>query len=187
MALRFLNGTTHEDFTNYSAAHPELVMEREPDGEITIMSPVHLKSGSRESRIGFYLSLFVLPRALGEVYSPSTGFTLPDGSVRSADAAFVSQEKLDTLSEEELNSFARIVPVFVVEVRSNTDQLGKLQTKMQATWIDNGVRLAWLIDPRNEISYIYRADGSEEVVAGFDQSLSGEDVLPEFVFELDKL
>ncbi len=47
---------------------------------------------------------------------------------------------------------------------------------MTDTWINNGVRLAWLIDPNQEKAYIYRADGSEEVVVSLEGVLSGEDV-----------
>ncbi len=59
--------------------------------------------------------------------------------------------------------------------------------KMREIWIANGVRLAWLIDPKGQMAYIYRADGSEEAVPGFDKQLSGEDVLPGFALELGLL
>ncbi|MCO6491778.1 MAG: hypothetical protein J5I98_25405 [Phaeodactylibacter sp.] len=42
---------------------------------------------------------------------------------------------------------------------------------MKETWMANGVRLAWLIDPYEEKAYIYRKDGQVEVVAGFDGQL----------------
>ena len=55
---------------------------------------------------------------------------------------------------------------------------------MKDTWIANGVQLAWLLDPKNQLTYIYRADGSERVVSGFDKVLEGEEVLPGFQFDL---
>ncbi len=58
---------------------------------------------------------------------------------------------------------------------------------MRDTWVGNGVRLAWLIDSQQHISYIYRSDGSVEVVTGFDKVLDGEDVLPGFGLELARL
>jgi Uma2 family endonuclease len=80
-----------------------------------------------------------------------------------------------------------VVPEFVIEVRSDSDAIGRLQTKMREVWIANGVRLAWLIDPKNQVTYIHRADGSEQVIAGFDRVLSGEDVLPGFELQLSVL
>jgi len=185
--LRFDGKLTLAEFEDYCARHPDLLIEREPDGQLTVRSPVHLLSGEQELDLGFYVKLFVKPRKLGKVYSPSTGFTLPDNSVRSADVAFVSSEQLAKLKAGEEHSFAKIVPEFVIELRSDSDRIGRLQTKMRDVWITNGVQLAWLIDPKNQITYIHRADGSEQVVAGFDKVLSGEDVLPGFELQLSVL
>ena len=51
----------------------------------------------------------------------------------------------------------------------------------------NGCRLGWLIDPEEEKAYVYRAEGAQRVVDSFDETLSGEDVLPGFVFELKEV
>ncbi|WP_020536665.1 Uma2 family endonuclease [Lewinella cohaerens] len=172
------------DFYNYSHANPELVMELETDGSITVMSPVTFRSGKIENLFSAYLTIWSIETGLGEVFSSSTGFTLPDGSVRAPDTAWVSDEKIAQLSEEDQQSFAPLVPEFIVEVRSKTDRLPDLQTKMQDTWIGNGVHLAWLIDLANEQVFIYRADQSVEIVNGFASLLSGEQVLPGFSFDL---
>jgi len=58
---------------------------------------------------------------------------------------------------------------------------------MLKTWIANGVRLAWLIDPENQQAWVYRADGSETHILDFQQVLSGESVLPGFEFDLHLL
>ena len=119
------------------------------------------------------------------VFSPSTGFDLPDGSTRSPDIAWIGPEKLHELSAEALeNEFFSLVPDFVAELRSKSDALPRLQAKMTEAWIANGVRLAWLIDPYEEKAWIYRQDGSVEVVEGFDKKLSGEDLLPGFELAL---
>ncbi|MBK8562531.1 MAG: Uma2 family endonuclease [Saprospiraceae bacterium] len=65
----------------------------------------------------------------------------------------------------------------MLEVLSETDSLAKAKKKMKEVWIENGVRLAWLIDPKKERAWIYRANGEHEAVEGFTQSISGEDVL----------
>lgn len=172
------------DFYTYSHTNPELVMELETDGSITVTSPVTFYVGKIENLFSTYLGIWSIETGLGEVFSSSTGFTLPDGSVRAPDTAWVSDEKIAQLSEEDQQSFAALVPEFIVEIRSKTDRLKDLQTKMQETWIGNGVRLAWLVDLANEQVFIYRADQSVEVVIGFSSLLSGEQVLPGFSFDL---
>ncbi|HRI59576.1 MAG TPA: Uma2 family endonuclease, partial [Saprospiraceae bacterium] len=82
---------------------------------------------------------------------------------------------------------AKIVPDFVIEVRSPSDSLTELKEKMAEAWMANGVRLAWLLDPESQSACIYRADGSSETINGFDYKLSGEDVLPGFEFDLGVL
>lgn len=47
-------------------------------------------------------------------------------------------------------------------------------------YMDNGCRLAWLIDRTNEQVFIYRQNGTVSLVDDFTQKLSGEDVLPGF-------
>jgi len=54
-------------------------------------------------------------------------------------------------------------------------------------WINNGVHLAWLIDPIEEKAYIYRKDGSIQIINNFETKLSGENVLEGFEFDLSIL
>ena len=58
---------------------------------------------------------------------------------------------------------------------------------MSGVWMANGVRLAWLIDPRSKKAWIYRAGAPVEEVAKFTAILSGEEVLPGFSFALAEL
>lgn len=51
-------------------------------------------------------------------------------------------------------------------------------------WRKNGVRLGWLIDPKKRETFIYRIDGAINKVEGFNNVLSGEDVLPGFELNL---
>lgn len=74
---------------------------------------------------------------------------------------------------------------FVVEWRSPSDALKTLQDKMQE-YIDNGAKLAWLIDPKREVVEIYRPNQEVEVLES-QNSVSGEDVLPGFVLDLAQI
>ena len=51
-------------------------------------------------------------------------------------------------------------------------------------WIENGCRLAWLINPENETVQIFRENGTEEMIQDFDKILSGENILSGFKLNL---
>ena len=71
--------------------------------------------------------------------------------------------------------------------RSKSDSLKDAKEKMLNDWMANGCQLGWLIDPFNQTTHIYRADGSIQINRSFDQPLSGEDVLPGLAFDLSEL
>ncbi len=178
-----------EEFAALSARYPDLRMERERSGKITIMSPVKFGSGNRESLANFFLVLWWYQEKTGETFSASTGIELPDGAVKSPDCGWISPERLADVSQKEREeAFLRAIPDFIIEVRSKTDSLAKLKKKMKNTWIKNGVRLAWLIDPYEEKAYIYRANGEVDTITGFEgKKLTGEDVMPGMELPLGEL
>ncbi len=176
-------------FMNLSDRFPEFQMEREKNGKVSIMSPVKPGSGNREAIVIFYITLWWSQHKLGKPFSSSTGIDLPDGATKSPDCAWVSSERLEGVSVEELEaSYLKVVPDFIVEVRSQTDRLARLKRKMKNTWMKNGVRLAWLIDPYKEKVYIYRENGDNETISGFvGKKLSGEKLMPGMELPLDEL
>lgn len=175
-----------EDFLAFCAANPNLRIERDKNRNVIIMPPLNSDSGFYESTMIIDLGIWNRKTQLGITFSSSSGFTLPDGSIKSPDASWVSKEKWQSLTLRQRKSFAPIAPEFIVEIRSKTDSLLALKTKMEE-WIENGVLLAWLIDPTQQKTYIYRADGSTTQIDDFNQTLSGENVLPEFTFDLNAL
>lgn len=174
------------EFVALAEKNPDLMMEREADGTVTIMSPVKKGSGEREFNLAGYFFMWHQQTKLGKFYSPSTGFDLPNGATKSPDVAWISSERLAGADDDE--AFVKIVPDFVVEIRSGTDRLKKLQAKMIDSWLANGVRLAWLIDPYEEKVHIYRPGREAEIVSGFvGKILSGEEVLPGFELPLEAM
>jgi len=173
-----------DEFDAFCLANPNLRIEQDPHGNITVLMPNSYDSGNHECEALLDLGMWNRRTKLGKVFSPSTLFKLPDGSKRMPDAAWVSLEKHHQLSAEERQSFAHIVPDFVIEVRSPSDSPSALRTKMRSVWIANGVRLAWLLDPVEQQAWVFRADGSETHLPDFTQTLSGEEVLPGFELSL---
>jgi Uma2 family endonuclease len=68
---------------------------------------------------------------------------------------------------------------------SLSDNLKKLQNKMEE-YIENGCRLGWLINRKKQEVEIY-PQGKEVKVLQLPQTLSGEDVLPGFVLNMQKI
>lgn len=178
---------TEAEFMEFCAENDHLRIEQDKTGKLIIMPPVDYDGGAREGIAYAYLSNWWLSYQKGRIFSPSTGFRLPDSSIRASDGCWISDERMSHVTVAERKKFARVVPDFVIEVRSDSDRIGVLKRKMTETWIANGVRLAWLVDPLREKAYVYRADGSSEIFDGFDHVLSGEDVCPGLSFDLSKM
>lgn len=179
-----------ESFKALAVSFPDLRMERDKNGKTTIMSPVNFGTGKREIRVSVYLgNWWIANDEIGELFSPSTAIQLKDTSVKCLDAGWISEERLalNPVDNEE-DDFLKIAPDFIVEVKSKSDSLRKFKKKMTDSWIKNGVRLAWLIDPYKQKAYIYR-EGQEaaEEIKGFDNSfLDGEEVVKGFRLSLEK-
>ena len=176
---------SHEQFLDLALANRDLQLERNATGELIIMPPTGSYTGKRNFDIAGQLWFWNRQTKLGEAFDSSTGFHLPNGSDRSPDAAWVKQEKWDTLSLEQKETFAPICPDFVLELRSKTDSLEKLQSKMKE-YIENGTSLGWLIDQKNQRVEIYRP-GKDVEILEHPTSLSGEDVLPGFILDLTEV
>jgi Uma2 family endonuclease len=174
-----------EAFYQFCRRNDHLRFERNPDGTILIMPNTGGKTGIRNTKIVSRLDIWSESYG-GKVFDSSTAFKLPNFATRSPNAAWVSDERWHSLTENEQERFPPIAPDFVVELMSASDTLKKAQEKMHE-YIENGVQLAWLIQPDSQTVFIYRADGTISKVIDFDNKLSGETVLPEFEFSLKLL
>jgi Uma2 family endonuclease len=172
---------SEEQFYRLCHDNPDLRFELGADRELVIMSPTGSKTGNRNSKINQRLANWAEDDDTGICFDSSAGFTLPNGAKRSPDAAWVRREVWDALAEEEQEKFAPICPAFVVELRSPDDSLAALQAKMEE-YIENGTRLGWLFNPATKRVYIYRPGQPRECLEN-PSSLSGEPVLPGFVFD----
>ena len=174
-----------EQFRQLCSANPEAKLEFTTQGELVIVSPTGGESGIRNTEIIYQLQAWNKQKKLGVVFDSSTMFQLPSGAFRSPDAAWIILTRWNNLSQSEKETFPPIVPDFIIELRSVSDSLKELQDKMQE-YIDNGVKLGWLINPQNKQVEIYRANGSKEILQN-PSNLSGETVLPGFILELNEI
>lgn len=177
---------SNEEFFEFCVANKHLRIERDEQNQILIMAPAGGESGRKHIKIATALEIWNTKTSSGVVFDSSAGFNLPDGSMRSPDAAWIKKEKWDSLSLKEKSVFLPFAPDFLVEVLSLSDKPATALEKMNK-WIQNGTLLGWLIDSKTQVTYIYRANGTIDKVEGFDKKLSGEDVLPGFEFDLSVL
>lgn len=184
-----LSGVTQtfsdEEFLDFCSRHPDARIERDSDGEIIIMAPAFTETGGKNSSLSALVWLWAREDGTGRAFESSTGFTLPNRALRSPDASWVSDRRWNELSDEEKAGFSRISPDFVVELRSTTDRLTKLQAKM-SEYIANGSSLGWLLDPIERRVYVYRPDAEVEILED-PAEISGESVLPGFTLDLKEI
>ena len=171
---------TSEQFYQLCQANPDIKFERTAKGELIVMPPTGWGTGKRNTKLTQRLANWTDADGTGIAFDSSTGFKLPNGADRSPDAAWVRQDRLDLNPDPD--KFLPLAPDFVVELMSANDSIEKTQAKMQE-YRDNGVRLGWLIDPKNQRVEIYRQRQDVQVLQS-PTTLSGEDVLPGFVLDL---
>lgn len=173
---------TDEQFYQLCVANRDLNLEMNAAGELIIVPPVGGESGNREADIITDLNNWNRQTKLGKVFSSSTIFILPNGAKRSPDAAWIKLERWEALTLEQRQKFPPLTPDFLIELRSETDRLKLLQEKMKE-YIDNGLRLGWLIDPQEAKVEIYRPKKAVEVIQ-MPAIISGEDILPGFELQI---
>ena len=155
---------TPQQFEAIALANRDLRLERTAEGELIVNRPTGGESGQRNFSITGQLARWYEEHEdLGEAFDSSTGFRPPKGANRSPDVSWVRRERWEVLTPQQRKGFVPLCPDFVVELRSESDSLRSLQTKMQE-YIDNGARLGWLIDPKNRRVEIYRSGSEVEVL-----------------------
>jgi len=173
---------SRELFARLTVENPDARLERARDGTLVLMPPTGADGSRRNLNLAIQIGAWNEAARLGVAFDSSGGFELPDGSVRAADAAWVSLPRRQRLTQAQRKTFAPLCPDFVVELRSPSDRMADLREKM-IDYIANGVRLGWLIDPYEKRVEAYRPDREvEELLA--PESLAADDVLPGFLLKL---
>jgi Uma2 family endonuclease len=177
-----LNVFSDDELYAFCLANPELHIERDETGHIIITPPTGLESSFTNNDLQTEVSIWNRKTKSGRVSDSNGGYTLPDRSMRAPDVGWVSKERLMSVLPEELKKFAHVCPDFVIEVRSESDNLTELQAKMDK-WLLNDVRLGWLVDPQSKTTTVYRPDQKPEEKP-FTETLSGENLLAGFTLNV---
>ena len=163
----------------------DLRLELTAEGELLVMGPTSSETGRRNATLTFKLYQWAELDGTGVCFDSSTCFTLPNGAKLSPDASWVRRERYEALTAEEREQFAPLCPDFVIELRSKTDRLARLQAKM-AEYVENGARLGWLLDPAARRVYIYRPDREAETLEN-PEIVEGDPALPGFRLQLHEI
>lgn len=174
-----------EQFFQLCQQNELIRFERNADGTLVLMPLVGGTTSISNASLTAQLGMWNRDDKLGIGFDSSTGFTLPNGAVRSPDASWLKRDRWDDLTQEQKERFSPVCPDFIAELRSATDCLKRLQSKMRE-YRDNGAKLGWLIDLETRKVEIYRPNQEVEVLES-PATLSGETVLPEFVLNLDSI
>ena len=171
-----------EQFFQLCQDNRDLRLERNPKGDLIIMPPTGGETSNSNAGITAQLWLWNNLHKLGVVFDSSGGFKLPNGADRSPDAAWIPLEKWQALTPQQKERFLPLSPDFVIELMSPSDSLETARKKMQE-YLDNGTRLGWLINRKTREVEIYRQGQAVEILTN-PESLSGENMLPEFSLNL---
>ena len=155
-------------------------LELTAEGELVINPMVNLHSGIAEAEGTTDLTNWSREHG-GLTLSSRAIVRLPDGARAEPDLSWLSPEQLAELGPA-LPRTVTVCPTFVGEIMSETDRLPPVQRKMER-YIANGALLGWLIDPYRRRVYVYRP-GVEVEMLEDPETVSGEPVLPGFVFEV---
>ncbi|MCC6540047.1 MAG: Uma2 family endonuclease [Bryobacterales bacterium] len=177
----YLPQLTEEEFLEWGERFSDFQLEYTADGELMIIPGTSMETGGRNAEVSRQLGNWARNDGRGRAYDSSTSFLLPNGARRSPDAAWVSTSRR-AAAKRPGQQFPVLAPDFVIELKSPSDRLRKLSVKMEE-WIENGVQLAWLIDPERRAITIYRPGREPETLLNLSQA-EGEGPVAGFILEL---
>ena len=148
--------------TAFSEAGLDYQIELE-DGILSIMGPSDIVSSEIGSILIRLLGNWVYPRRLGRVFDSAGGFIMPDTNVKAPDVSFVRAARL----RQSPRYFGQLVPDLVVEIKSQSDRLKPIETKV-LKFVELGAIVGIAIDPDAETVKIYRSTSEPQILENGD-------------------
>lgn len=145
------------------------------DGEI-LVSPAGMRHSEVAAKVLAIIATYLENHPIGKVYAENVGIALPNGNIRSPDVTFVRNEKLPGGKSPE--GFGELVPNLAIEVLSPSDRPKEVGRKI-GEFLECGVPLVWLIDPKKETVTVYRSLSDTQRFSSSD-TITAEPVLPGF-------
>lgn len=174
-----------DQFFDFCQANRDVRIERNSQGEIIIMPPTGWETGDRNAEITTQLRNWARKDGRGKSADSSAGYKMSNGAIMSPDASWILKDRLENVSANKRRKFLPLAPDFVIELRSESDSLAKLKSKMQE-YIENGVSLGWLIDAGERKVYVYRPNAEVETFEN-QTEISGGDMLRDFTLNMKEI
>ena len=182
LVLHLARRWDEDEFYDFCVLNEDLNVELSSEGDLIIVPPTGGETGNRNFELIGSFFVWVRQDGTGKGFDSSTLFSLPNGAKRSPDLSWIKKERWEALSQKEQEKFSPICPDFVVELRSPSDSLKRLQKKMEE-YVANGAQLGWLLDPPARKVYVYRP-GAEVEVLDDPETVSGEPLLRGFTLDV---
>jgi Uma2 family endonuclease len=175
---------TPEQFDRLCIDNPDLRLELTPNRELIVMAPAGGESSEKNGDLFLEVGIWNRQTNLGRVFDSSGGydFTALGGGKPAPDVSWIEKSRLEGVN---IVGFIPIVPDFVIELRSATDNLKPSQKKM-VEYQRLGVKLGLLVNPKNKQVEIYRP-GQEPEVLESPESIDCGEVMLGFVLSLDRI
>ncbi len=175
---------TSEQFDTLCTKNPDLRLELTPDRELIVMAPAGGESSEKNADLVTDVNIWNRQTKLGRVFDSSGGYNFEalGGGKPSPDVSWIEKSRLEGVN---IVKFIPVVPDFVIELRSATDNLKPAQEKM-LVYQRLGVRMGLLIDPKKQRVEIYRP-GQEVEILEAATSIDCTEVMPGFILDLSRI
>ncbi len=175
---------TPEQFDTLCIDNPDLRLELTPNRELIVMAPAGGESSEKNGDLVADVIIWNRQTNLGRVFDSSGGydFTALGGGKPAPDVSWIEKSRLEGVK---IVGFIPVVPDFVIELRSATDNLKPLQDKMRE-YQQLGVKLGLLVNPQNKQVEIYRPGQEPEILEAPTDIDCGE-VMPGFVLSMSRI
>jgi Uma2 family endonuclease len=173
---------THAQYVAFCDYFPESKVEYFGEGRITVLPLSDIETAKRNSDLLCQIGNWGEKEGSGVTVGSGTGFRFMNGSRLSPDAAWFDRARWRQ-ARQSGELFPVFAPEFVMELRSPDDSLRLLNHKMRE-YMNNGVQLAWHIDPIKHTVTIYRPGQSPEVLTN-PSTVAGEGPVEGFVLNLE--
>lgn len=189
-ATVILRGGDHVDtehlFEEACAEYPLGKVEQQADGDVIVMAPTGMESSDRNAEIVMQLRQWAKKDGRGPVFESNALYILPDRSKKGPDASWVHWDKIRAFSSRERKQFPRLVPDFVIELRSPGDRLSDLREKMGAYRL-LGVTLGWLVDPGKRRVFVYSEPLGTATILDNPEIVHGTGPITGFALEMSDI
>jgi Uma2 family endonuclease len=175
---------TSAQFDRLCIDNPDLRLELTPNRELIVMPPAGGESSEKNADLVTDVNIWNRQTNLGRVFDSSGGYDFEalGGGQPSPDVSWIEKSRLEGVN---IVRFIPVVPDFVIELRSASDNLKPTQKKMRE-YQRVGVRLGLLIDPKKKRVEIYR-QGQELEILESPKSIDCNEVMPGFILDLSRI